>query len=82
MLETLAVRNYRTLRDLVIPLQPLNLITGPSGSGKSNVYKALRLLAETAQGGVIASLAPSPTTAPLPARLATTFPSAPRTGAA
>lgn len=57
MLQTLAVQNYRTLRDLALPLGPLNLITGANGSGKSNVYKALRLLAETAQGGVIGSLA-------------------------
>ncbi len=35
----------------------LKLITGANGSGKSNIYKALRLLAETAQGGVIGSLA-------------------------
>lgn len=57
MLKTLAVQNYRTLRDLVVPLGPLNIVTGPNGSGKSNLYKALRLLAETAQGGVIGSLA-------------------------
>ena len=57
MLQVLAIRNYRTLRDFVIPLAPLNLITGANGSGKSNIYKALRLLAETAQGGVIGSLA-------------------------
>jgi predicted ATPase len=57
MLETLAVRNYRSLRDLVIPLGALTLITGTNGSGKSNIYRALRLLAETAQGGLIASLA-------------------------
>lgn len=57
MLKALAVLNYRTLRDFVVPLEPLNLITGANGSGKSNVYKALRLLAETAQGGVVASLA-------------------------
>jgi predicted ATPase len=57
VLQTLAVRNYRTLRDFVVALGPLNLITGPNGSGKSNIYKALRLLAETAQGGVIGSLA-------------------------
>ncbi|MBB3193825.1 ATP-binding protein [Roseateles terrae] len=57
MLEALAVQNYRTLRDFVIPLGACNVITGANGSGKSNVYKALRLLAETAQGGVIASLA-------------------------
>ncbi|MFM2398535.1 MAG: hypothetical protein RL341_692 [Pseudomonadota bacterium] len=57
MLHTLAVKNYRTLRDFVIPLQGLNVITGPNGSGKSNVYKSLRLLAETAQGGVVSALA-------------------------
>jgi len=57
MLRTLAVANYRSLRNLVVPLQRLNLITGPNGSGKSSVYRALRLLADTAQGGVIPSLA-------------------------
>ena len=57
MLTTLAVANYRSLRNLIVPLQRLNLITGPNGSGKSSVYRALRLLAETAQGGVIPSLA-------------------------
>jgi len=57
MLTTLAVANYRSLLNVVIPLGPLNLITGPNGSGKSNLYRALRLLAETAQGGVINSLA-------------------------
>jgi predicted ATPase len=57
MLDTLAVQNYRTLRDFVIPLGPLTLITGANGTGKSNIYKALRLLADVAQGGVIGSLA-------------------------
>jgi predicted ATPase len=57
MLHTLAVSNYRSLRDFVAPLGQLTLITGPNGSGKSNVYRALRLLAETARGGLIASLA-------------------------
>ena len=57
MLTTLAVANYRSLRNLIVPLRRLNLITGPNGSGKSSVYRALRLLADTAQGGVIPSLA-------------------------
>jgi len=57
MLTTLAVSGYRSLRDLVIPLDRLNLVTGPNGSGKSNLYRALRLLADTAQGQVIPSLA-------------------------
>lgn len=57
MLKTLAVSNYRSLLYLIIPLGQLNVITGPNGSGKSNLYKALRLLAETAQGGVVNALA-------------------------
>lgn len=40
-----------------MPMGRLNLVTGPNGSGKSNIYKALRLLAETAHGGVINALA-------------------------
>jgi len=57
MLNTLAVSGYRSLRDLVIALDRLNLVTGANGSGKSNLYRALRLLAEIAQGRAIPSLA-------------------------
>lgn len=57
MLTTLAVANYRSINNLVVPLGRLNLVTGANGSGKSNLYSALRLLAETAQGGVVEALA-------------------------
>lgn len=57
MIKTLAIGNYRSLLDLVIPFGNLNVITGENASGKSNLYKALRLLSETAQGGVVNSLA-------------------------
>lgn len=57
MLHTLAVANYRSINRLILPLGRLNLITGANGSGKSNLYRALRLLAETAQGGVVNALA-------------------------
>lgn len=57
MLHTLAIANYRSLLKLTVPLGQLNLITGANGSGKSNLYRALRLLAETAQGGVVNALA-------------------------
>src|SRR5438045_2861327 len=58
MLQTLAVENYRSLRSIVVPLGKLNVIQGANGSGKSNLYKALRLLADTAAaGGVVTSLA-------------------------
>lgn len=57
MITTLAISNYRSLRKLVIPLRRLNVITGANGSGKSSLYRALRLLADTAQGRIIPSLA-------------------------
>ncbi|MEL7023936.1 MAG: AAA family ATPase [Pseudomonadota bacterium] len=57
MIHTLAVGNYRSLLNLLVPFGPLNVITGENASGKSNLYKALRLLSETAQGGVVNSLA-------------------------
>src|SRR5690606_27019325 len=52
-----AVSGYRSLRNLVLPLDRLNVVSGANGSGKSSLYKAIGLLAETAQGGVIGSLA-------------------------
>ena len=59
MLTTLAISNYRSLRDLVVPLERLNVVTGANGSGKSSLYRSLRLLAETAQGGLVTALAPA-----------------------
>ena len=57
VITTLAVANYRSLRNIVAPLGALNLVSGENGSGKSSLYRALRLLADTAQGGVVASIA-------------------------
>ncbi|WP_245923110.1 AAA family ATPase [Leucothrix arctica] len=57
MIKTLSISNYRSLLNLVIPLSNLNVVAGANASGKSNLYKALRLLAETAQGGVVSALA-------------------------
>ncbi|MDR2128880.1 MAG: AAA family ATPase, partial [Burkholderiaceae bacterium] len=57
MIGTLAIANYRSLRQMRVPLAGLTVVTGPNGSGKSSVYRALRLLAETAQGGVVRALA-------------------------
>src|SRR5580698_4885420 len=57
MLTTLAIANYRSLHELILPLGQLNVVSGDNGSGKSSLYKALRLLAEIAYGGVAASLA-------------------------
>lgn len=57
MLRTLAVDNYRSLRKLRLPLEQLTLITGANGSGKSSLYRSLRLLADAAQNRVVPALA-------------------------
>ena len=57
MLTTVAVANYRSLRSLIVPLSGLDVVTGENGSGKSSLYRALRLLASTAEGGIVAGLA-------------------------
>jgi predicted ATPase len=57
MIRVVAVQGYRSLRDLVLPLGQLSVITGANGSGKSSVYRALRLLADVAQNAVVSSLA-------------------------
>ena len=44
------VRNYRSLRSVDIAPSGLTVIVGSNGSGKSNLYKALGLIAEAAQG--------------------------------
>ena len=57
MMTRLAISGYRSLRDLRLTLGELNVVTGSNGSGKSSLYRALKLLAEIAQGRIIQSLA-------------------------
>lgn len=57
MLQTLAISGYRSLRNVVLPLAQLNLVTGANGTGKSSLYRALRLLGDAALNTVVASLA-------------------------
>lgn len=57
VITTIAIENYRSLRDLRLPLERLNVVTGANGTGKSGLYRALRLLADCASGRVISSLA-------------------------
>ncbi len=57
MIHAVAISGYRSLRDIVIPLGPLTIVTGANGSGKSSFYRSLRLMNDIAHGGVIRSLA-------------------------
>jgi len=57
LITTLAISGYRSLRRVTLALESLNVVTGANGSGKSSLYRALRLLAEIAQGRVIRAIA-------------------------
>lgn len=57
VLGVLAVEGYRSLRRLVVPLGRVTVVSGANGSGKSSLYRTLRLLADMARNGAVASLA-------------------------
>ena len=57
MLTAVAVSGYRSLREVVVPLHGLDVVTGANGSGKSSLYRSLRLLAGCGRGDVVGTLA-------------------------
>lgn len=57
MIERLAISGYRSIRSVVFRLGALNLVTGANGSGKTSLYRALRLLTDAATDRFAASLA-------------------------
>ncbi|MET4099869.1 putative ATPase [Agrococcus sp. UYP10] len=57
MIDRLAIEGYRSIRSLVVDLAPLTVVTGRNGSGKSSLYRALRLLAAAGQGRAVGELA-------------------------
>lgn len=42
-LEKVRIKNYRSLRNVTLPLKPLTVLVGPNASGKSNTLNALHL---------------------------------------
>ena len=57
IISRLCISGYRSLRDVRLEIGQLTVVTGANGSGKSSLYRALRLLADVAQGKIIQSLA-------------------------
>jgi predicted ATPase len=57
MLTHLAIEGYRSLRDVILSLDKLNVVTGGNGSGKSSLYRALRLMSDIGRGTIVKSLA-------------------------
>jgi predicted ATPase len=56
-IEKLHVSGYRSIRGLRVCLNKVNVLTGPNGCGKSNLYNAVFLLAKTATGGFAQAIA-------------------------
>lgn len=56
-IHNLTVIGYRSIRRLRLPLRPVNVLTGPNGCGKSNLYNAVFLLAKAAEGGFARAIA-------------------------
>ncbi|HEY2588045.1 MAG TPA: AAA family ATPase [Tepidisphaeraceae bacterium] len=57
LLQALSVSGYRSIRQVHVPLQPINVIVGPNGSGKTNLYRAMYILHEAASGRLAQTLA-------------------------
>jgi predicted ATPase len=57
VIEELRVAGYRSVRDLTLPLERINVLVGPNGCGKTNLYRALYLLSRAAAGQLASALA-------------------------
>ncbi|HEY0867095.1 MAG TPA: AAA family ATPase [Fimbriimonas sp.] len=53
----LRVEGYRSIRELTLPLKRVNVIVGPNGCGKSNLYQSVALLRAAAEGRLSRTLA-------------------------
>ncbi len=52
MIKTIRIQNFRSLQDVTLDLQDVNLLIGPNNSGKTNLMKALRFLGDFFSGRV------------------------------
>ena len=50
MINRIRINNFRSVREIELELGPLNIVFGPNGCGKSNIYKAIHLLTASADG--------------------------------
>jgi predicted ATPase len=56
-IHQLTVAGYRSIRTLGLKLAAVNVLTGPNGCGKSNLYNSIFLLSKAAAGGFARAIA-------------------------
>ncbi|UTH74803.1 AAA family ATPase [Chromobacterium sp. IIBBL 290-4] len=56
-IQQLSLNGFRSIRKLTLELDALNVVIGPNGCGKSNLYKAIHLVHAAAEGRLSAALA-------------------------
>lgn len=57
MIRKIKIQGFRSVRNLTLELAQLNVVSGPNGCGKSNLYKAVRLLHDAANGQLSQAIA-------------------------
>lgn len=57
MIQSVRLSGYRSLRDLRLRLGCVTLLSGANGVGKTNIYRALRLVSSMARGGFAEAVA-------------------------
>src|SRR5262245_31657648 len=56
-IRSLHVAGYRSVRDVRLVMSRLNVLVGPNGCGKTNLYRAMYLLAAAAAGQLARTMA-------------------------
>ena len=57
MIKNLHIQNYRSIRDMSLELEQLNIVFGPNGTGNRKIHKAIYLMHSAAQGQFSQALA-------------------------
>lgn len=57
MIQSVRLSGYRSLRDLQLRFGRVTLLRGANGVGKTNIYRALRLVSSLARGGFAEAVA-------------------------